>query len=538
MDVDKTNFKALPFSKLFQHYTSGSGSIFSFFETDPASVNNIAHSLESFNFGGDRRATKSLLEHFNNEFLNSETTQTQIDKFDDEQCLAVVTGQQVALFGGPLYTVYKTLTAIVYANRLEKITGRPVVPIFWLADEDHDLDEVSTIKLPDDDRTRDISYLMKSYEHAPPAATIHLGEKLEPLIEELKTTLIDTDFSDQLMKLINQCYNRERTFGEAFGGLLMSLFSEYGLLIAGSRPAEAKEAVKDILKTAVNSREQITEALDETTYSLRENGYHDQVQIQPSNLFYLTDAGNRVKIQYVDGTWSIPDKQWNTPQLEEEIDNHPERFSPNVFLRPICQDQLLPVAAYVGGPGEIAYYAQMKEFYKVFDHKMPAILPRFSITIFESAIDRILDKLPFDWPRYRDRIEDLEKEFVESNESVNIEKIFGIWRSQIDELSRAKRDEIGDIDPSLKGSVGKAKAAYFSELDKLKGKVYRSVKDQEQVQLDRIRRIKNHLFPNNNLQEREIGFIYFMNKYGMDIWDTLLSELSEEEPFEHLTIHL
>jgi bacillithiol biosynthesis cysteine-adding enzyme BshC len=240
----------------------------------------------------------------------------------------------------------------------------------------------------------------------------------------------------------------------------------------------------------------------------------------------------------VDDTWSIPDKRWSTSQLEDEIESNPERFSPNVFLRPICQDQLLPVAAYVGGPGEIAYYAQMKAFYDVFDHKMPVILPRFSITIFESAIDRILEKLPFDWSHYRERIEDLEKEFVEASESVNIEKIFGIWRSQIDELSRAKREEIGEIDPSLKGSVGKAKAAYFSELDKLKGKVYRSVKDQEQVQLDRIRRIKHNLFPNNNLQEREIAFVYFMNKYGTDIWGNLLSELKDEEPFDHFTLHL
>ncbi len=146
--------------------------------------------------------------------------------------------------------------------------------------------------------------------------------------------------------------------------------------------------------------------------------------------------------------------------------------------------------------------------------------------------------MPFEWQKYRDRIEDLEKEFVETTDTVDIEKMFGIWRSQIDELSRAKRDEIGDIDPSLKGSVGKAKATYFSELDKLKGKVYRSIKDQEKVQLDRIKRIKNNLFPNGNLQEREIAFIYFMNKYGPDLWDHVIDVLSDEDPYYHFTLHL
>lgn len=538
MDVNKSSFSSLPFTKLFQHYTSGSGSILSFFETDPGDKDDILRFIDSFEFEGDRNVTKSLLEEFNSAHLESKTTRSQINKFEDEQCLTVVTGQQVTLFGGPLYTIYKTLTAIIYANRLERITGRPVVPIFWLADEDHDLEEVSTIKLPDDENLRNISYEMPQFDHAPPAATLPLGDKIDSSLELLKSELIDTDFSAELHKLIENCYGSERTFGEAFGDLMMSLFGEYGLLIAGSCSDRAKKAVKEILKTSITRSDDISIALDNTTYSLKEDGYHDQVQVQPSNLFYLTESGNRIKIQYVDDTWSIPDKRWSTSQLEDEIESNPERFSPNVFLRPICQDQLLPVAAYVGGPGEIAYYAQMKAFYDVFDHKMPVILPRFSITIFESAIDRILEKLPFDWPHYRERIEDLEKEFVESSESVNIEKIFGIWRSQIDELSRAKREEIGEIDPSLKGSVGKAKAAYFSELDKLKGKVYRSVKDQEQVQLDRIRRIKHNLFPNNNLQEREIAFVYFMNKYGTDIWTNLLSALKDKEPFDHFTLHL
>ncbi|WP_340102992.1 bacillithiol biosynthesis cysteine-adding enzyme BshC [Rhodohalobacter sp. 8-1] len=538
MDVKKSSFDTLPFSKLFQHYISGNGTITDFFETHPANKGSVHESVDSFEFKGERSVGASILEKYNHEHLDHEVTRDQIGKVKKHDCLTVVTGQQVTLFGGPLYTVYKTITAILYAKKLEKETGRPVIPIFWLADEDHDIEEVSTINIPGSYDQTEITYSHIDYENAPPASTIQLGDELSTVQKLLKENLDETDFTADLLDQITSYYKSDRTFGGAFGDLLMSYFGKHGLLLAGSLNQTAKSHTTHLLKKAVKLHVNLTSSLDDTTYALKEAGYHDQVQVQPSNLFYLTESGERIKIQCVDDTWSIPSKKWSSSELLDEIDNHPEQFSPNVFLRPILQDCLLPVAAYVGGPGEIAYYAQMKEFYENFGYKMPIIVPRFSLTIFESAIDRILEKLPFEWQKYLDRIEDLEKEFVETTDSVDIEKMFGIWRSQIDELSRAKRDKIGDIDPSLKGSVGKAKATYFSELDKLKGKVYRSVKEQEKVQIDRIKRIKNNLFPNDNLQEREIAFIFFMNKYGNDLWDRVIDKLSDEDPYNHLTLHL
>ena len=538
MDVAKSNFNTLPFSKLFQHYTSGDGTINDFFETPPVHSDSVAESISSFKFLGDREVSVSMLESFNKAFLDSDVTKAQIEKIKTNDSLTVVTGQQVTIFGGPLYTVYKTITAILYSKRLERESNRPVVPVFWIADEDHDIDEVSKLFLPDSQDTTEITYSHKSYDEAPPASTIELGNELNNVWNQLNDALDQTDFSTRLMDDIRACYRSDKTFGKAFSELLMTYFGKHGLLIAGSLNTDVKTSCKHLLKTAVTSRKDITEALDDTTYALKEAGYHDQVQVQPSNLFYITESGERIKLQFTGDTWSIPGKKWTEEELLNSIESQPENFSPNVFLRPILQDYILPVAAYVGGPGEIAYYAQMKEFYGCFGFKMPIILPRFSLTIVESAIDRILDKLPFEWQTYRNRIEDLEKEFVERTESVDIEKLFGIWRSQIDELSRAKRDEIGEVDPSLKGSVGKAKAAYFSELDKLKGKVYRSVKEQENVQLDRIKKIKTNLFPNGNLQEREVAFIYYMNKYGTDLWDRVIDELEDYTPYNHFTLHL
>lgn len=538
MEINKSGFGKLPFSKLFQDYCSGSGTIYSYFETNPAKWDSVLSFQETFNFKGDRNRSANLLKKVNQAFLNSDVTKRQIENIRDPNSLVIATGQQVTLFGGPLFTVYKTITAILYARRLEKKIGSPVVPVFWLADEDHDIDEVATIHLPDSNSVKSVFYDHKGYIDAPPASTITLGNELEKVRDLLKNALDETDFTGELLHQIDDCYRPDRTFGKAFGELLMKYFGKHGLLLAGSLDPEIKSHTKHLIAKAVESHAELSNSLDDTTYSLKEDGYHDQVQIQPSNLFYLNEEGQRIKIQFVDDKWSIPGKKWSTDELLTEIDETPENFSPNVFLRPVLQDHLLPVAGYVGGPGEIAYYAQMKAFYEVFGHRMPVIIPRFSITIFESAINRILDELPFEWPHYLNRIEDLEKQFVETHESADIEKIFGIWKSHIDELSHAKRKEIGKIDPTLKASVGKAKATYFSELDKLKGKVYRSVKDQEKIQIDRIKRIKNNLFPNGNLQEREIAFIYYLNKYGPDFYDRILNDLEEEVPYNHLSIHL
>ncbi|MGM0458180.1 MAG: bacillithiol biosynthesis cysteine-adding enzyme BshC [Bacteroidota bacterium] len=537
MKVDNRAFDGLPFSKLFKDYISGTGNIHAFFQASPT-IKGISDSLNSYRFTGNREVTHQMLSHYNDEFLENSKVFSQVEAFSNQDTVAIVTGQQTTLFGGPMFTVLKTITAICYAKKLQEETGRTVVPVFWLADEDHDIEEIATVKLPESYETKPVTFQHQDYKNAPPAGSIQLGNELHNVLDVLKKELDQTDFYDELISTIEQAYNRESTFTEAFGRLMMSMFSRHGLILAGSLNKDVKKSASILFKHSVTSAPSLTNALDNTTYRLKEEGYHDQVQVQSSNLFYVSEGGGRIKIQNTEGKWNIPGKIWSEKELLDEIDDQPERFSPNVFLRPLLQDRILPVAGYVGGPGEIAYYAQMKEFYNELQQPMPAIIPRFSATIFESAIERIIQKLPFNWAYYIERIEDLEKEYVEQSDSADIEKIFGIWRSQIDELSRAKRQEIGEIDPSLKGSVGKAKATYFSELDKLKGKVYRSVKEQEQVQIDRIRRIKNNLFPNGSLQEREVGFIYFMNKYGMDIWDTLLDQLHEEDPFSHKEVHL
>ena len=202
------------------------------------------------------------------------------------------------------------------------------------------------------------------------------------------------------------------------------------------------------------------------------------------------------------------------------------------------QDFLLPNIGYVAGPGELAYYGQMKQLYQLFDQPEPFIIPRLSTTLVEPAIARVLDQVPLDWMTFSGRIEDLEKEYLKRSDAPDIDEMFGKWNKRFADLKESLKKDISGIDPSLSGAVDKSAAAFFKEMGKLKGKTIRSVKTDQETQIKRIHRIQQNLFPDREWQERKIAFIYFMNKYGMDLWDQLMKVLDDQPLDSHKLIFL
>lgn len=539
MNITDISFFNLPFNKLFQDYTAEPQKLAPFFQTNPFSSEDLERAFKSFRFKNDRQKTVSLLKDYNNRYGAGKRTLQAIEKLADDNSVAVVTGQQLTLFGGPLFTIYKILSTIHYARKWEEEFNRPCIPVFWLADEDHDYEEIATLGFPLRDDHKKIT-LPDNSDIEKRVAEIKLNSKFEAFKKEVIESQFDTDFTDQLWRKLDNCYQSGKTVGEAFGRLLLELFEDYGLILAGSADTAIKEHLSSVFVRSAENVSKQFKSLKQKTDELISSGYHGQVHLQHSNIFWIDDDENRTKLSFDNETWSAAEngKSWTSSELTDEIKERPERFSPNVFLRPVMQNELLPGVAYIAGPGEIAYHAQMKDFFGDFDQVMPVIMPRFSITLMESGVDRIFEKLPFDFSAYNERIEDLESQFIEQSDSPDVEVIFEPWKTEIEDVSEEPIKKIKQIDPTLEGASEKAKAVFFTELDKLKGKVYRSVKDQEKIQLNRIRKIKTNLFPNNNLQEREVAFIYFMNKYGLNIWDELLDKLEDINPDSHKVIRL
>lgn len=538
MHIKDYAFKNLSFSELFQVYVDDFDRLDSFYEINPFDEAAIERKASAISSKGDRHGTAEILHSFNKQFDVDQATIKNINRLKKDDALAIVTGQQLGLYGGPVYTMFKTITAIHLANRLEKKWTRPVVPVFWLADEDHDYDEIRTVNILNGDGLESFS-LPKKNGVIPPVSEIILPKELHPLKKQIRSTLIDTDFSNDLWELLNSCFSTGSTFLGGFGQFMSRLFSKHGLVLAGSNNSVVKEETKRVLKKTIRKADDITSALESQSQKISKR-YHQQVTLNKSHLFFLDPKAGRTKIVHEKNNWrTSTGHQWSAKELLSDIDEQPALFSPDVFLRPVIQDALLPTLGYVGGPGELAYYGQMKTFYHCFDQKMPVIYPRFSGTFLEPAIVRIFNELPFEINEYNSRIEDLESAFVDRTEQLDIETLFDTWKEEYSSVSTSYEQSIKEVDESLEGAAEKAKAHFSNELDQLKSKVYRAIKKREKTQMARILRVQQNLFPGRNLQERTLSGIYYMNKFGLDIWDRLLEEMESGESLDqHKLIYL
>lgn len=531
MSEDHCSFQQLPFSRLFTTYTSNFKELKEYYSTNPFDAEAVTEKAKRIQAPIERASVVASIADYHS-YLGIEDAQSvQLEKFSDSECLAIVTGQQLGVFGGPLFTIYKTISCILLAREWEKKLQRPVVPVFWMADEDHDFEEIASIGVPGYDEYKSISLSQEGT--GLPVSMEEIQSTFPEFISKVTEEFPDTDFSSVLFSDLNKFYELSNTHVQAFAQLISSWFSDQGLLIVGSNTSQLKELVKGLFKTSINEGDAIQKALDEKSGSL-EKQYHRQVVVSDSNLFYIDDKKGRVKLERIGQDWKVGSLTLSHDKLISMIDANPQSFSPNVFLRPILQDMLLPTLGYVAGPGELAYYGQMKDLYPIFDLEMPIIFPRLSITLLEKGIDRIMEKLPFAMCSYNQRIEDLEAAYVDHTNSKDIEGVFDDWKSKVNEITNHPTAFIKEIDPTLEAVVGKTVAGFSNELDKLKGRVYRSIKQQEETQLKRISKIKSQLFP-NGLQERSVSPVFFMNKYGPDIWNELLSKFEEKEL--DLTIH-
>lgn len=536
MKLRSVPFERLPFSELYRSYIRQPGKLSSFYPDHPFDEESVRRRAGEFRFRGDREESVRALREFNLRFDAPEITLRQIDRLADPDALAVVTGQQLTLYGGPLFTIYKTITTIIYARRWEDLLGRPVIPVFWMADEDHDFREAAEVGLLHNERWM---MLGLESESSGPAGRAVLGEEFEKLDRELFELLPESDFTTGLREELGRFYRKGATIREAFAGWMLHLFARHGLILAGSDDPQIKRLTFEPMLMAASRHEELFRSLEKQSLQLEEEGFGRQALVQDSNLFYLDPETGRRKLVLQDDRWSTGNgRSWSGEELADAIRTDPDLFSPNVFLRPLLQDRLLPVLAYVPGPGELAYYAQMNLAYELAGQQMPLMLPRFSVTLKEPAIDRTAAKLPFQFHEYCARIEDLESLFVERIRPGELEDLFEAWKERTREISGEYRERVRQIDPTLEAAADKVQTGLENELEKLRKKCARSIKQQEKIQMDRIGRVRENLFPDGQLQERQIAFIFYMNKYGPDLWDRLIDLLSEEVPDSHKLICL
>jgi len=536
------NFSDIPgHQNLFLDYLYEFENVADFFANDFRNRENYLKIFRSISESRQDFASR-IPDIISNQYANlnpSGKTAQNIKKLADKKTLAIVTGQQLGILGGPLYTFYKIITAIKLSQFLsERYDDYNFVPVFWLEGDDHDFNEVRTIKIIDDNNSLvTVGYKEEIEEDdlKQSVGLIKLDNSINDFFTALEKELKETEFKSSLLQQLKNCFQEGRTFKAAFRDLIFNYFDNYGLVIFDPQTDEVKQLLKPIFKKEITDFRIHTEQLVHVSATLEEL-YHAQVKVKPVNLFLRVDEG-RHSIEPVENEFRLRRKRksYTQEQLLEVLENEPDKFSPNVLLRPICQDYLLPTAFYIAGPSEIAYFAQLKPLYELYNIVEPIIYPRSSLTILENSIAGSLDKFSIGINDVFVDVENVKKRIINSVEQSSVDEMFSDISNQLENSFDQLKEKLFDLDKTIADSSNRYRDKILGTIAELKSKAEKAQQKKYEVTLRQIDRAAVHLFPNSNLQEREINFVYFVNKYGDEFLKRVFDELQINK-FEHQVI--
>jgi bacillithiol biosynthesis cysteine-adding enzyme BshC len=445
---------------------------------------------------------------------------------------AVVTGQQVTLFGGPLFTILKAATAIRKA-RDASIAGTPHVPIFWLATEDHDLAEADHVTLPNRHELKTLR-LSADQVNVTAVGGLSLGNNIEELLAQAAEILGPGPVLDQLAA----CYRPGQSLGRAFAQFISHTFAAEGLVVVDASSRGFHAMGSDVLRQAIVRADELRVALNDRDQQLAAAGYHSQVLVSPlSSLLFLfeSSSGARVPLRRTaDGGWQAARQHYSTADLLAILDATPERLSPNALLRPVFQDSMLPTAAYVGGPSEVAYFAQSQVLYERILGRTTPVLPRLSATLIEPAIAGLLARHEVSLP---DVIQSGLKDPLELAQRLGARAISVVGKRKLAAAGNALDTELSALATylhSLDPGLGRAADVSSSKMRYQMNRMRRLAANYELGREQSLSRdagvIALNLFPNRHPQERILGAAWFLSRHGDDLPQLLVEQAGQQCP--------
>jgi bacillithiol biosynthesis cysteine-adding enzyme BshC len=464
-----------------------------------------------------------------------------IEALREPDTLAVVTGQQVGLFGGPLYTFYKAISAILWAQAIRKATGRKTVPVFWMETSDHDFFEINHTRLLDLEGEE----VLLSVSNPPQqkrrvVGTIPLNGEVEKLVQRLWTLLPASNYRGPYLEMLGSCYHPGTTFGDAFARLFGFLFRDDGLVIFDAENARCKKAAAPLLVRALAESRRLNEILEASTQAVHRGGYPPQIQPQPDRLqlFAKVDSA-RIPIS-LEGTLLFDDRPPEAVGIEglrRRAQEHPEDFLPKVSLRPIIQDYLFPTALYLAGPAEIAYMAQLKPLYEFLAVPMPVVMPRISMTLVEGRIRKILDRYNFTPEQLRSGEQNLINQLLEADPGSDLIGLFARGREKWQQVKDELTVGLMAIDTTLEHPVEKTMQHWLQGLDVLEEKARAAVRRKNETLVSQVKKATLNLAPGGNLQERRFGLPHFMARHGRALSQKIRTQ-AQIDLYRHQLIYL
>lgn len=443
---------------------------------------------------------------------------------------AIVTGQQVGILGGPLYTVYKTISAIRLARDLSDATGRPVVPVFWVEGEDHDFDEIASISVLRANDIHSLKYDGTSAENPGAVGRLTLNDGITSLIDELEAMLPPSDFHAELFEALHDAYAPGRSIEDAFVSWWKRLFGSYGLVFMNPDDVRFKELTIPLFEHELNDSAAPAQRIEEASGRLLAGGYHAQVNARPTNLFVLHDEG-RLPVDVDDDGFVLrgTDLRLARDEMLAMLRAEPELFSPNVVLRPLMQDLLIPTAAYVAGPGEISYFAQYRGVYEWAEIDMPVIYPRATATLVEPKVEKVFERYDLSLQDFVPGVDELFGRLVRMLSQHDLENEFSRLVSALNQGINDVKPVIEKVDKNLGRTTEATRAAIIKEVDRLKERAFRAEKRQHDELRSQLEKAWVNILPTGRLQERVLSPIYFLNKYGFGLIEQLFEAVDVAE---------
>ena len=467
----------------------------------------------------DRNKLADALATMNQRWGATEETLNNINLLREADCVAVVSGQQAGLFTGPLYTIYKALSAVKLAGCLRQRNTK-AVPVFWMAAEDHDFIEVAKAEIIGRDcQLKHVEVSTDLHREGQPVGRVVLDDSINAIVDQLFELLPNSEFADDMKALVRSASQPGRGYAENFATMMTGLLGRYGLIFLDPLDPELKELSAPLYAAAVLQAPEIATAVEQRSRELESAGYHAQV-LATSNSFplFLHDEGGarRALLRLENGKYQTKDsdRQYSLEELAGLALKEPQRFSPNVTLRAVVQDYLLPTIAYYGGAAEIAYFAQTAEVYRVLERPATPILPRSSLTMVERHTGRVLERYGLTLADFFEGLEPVTKRVVEEHLGASTARHFDDTERNVNsELDRLK-GELQAIDPNLASALETGRKKIQYQLDGLRTRFVRAQMTRDEAAHRQLQRAADQLYPNKDLQERHINITSLLARHG------------------------
>ena len=512
-------------TKLIEDYYAGAAGLGEFYAGHPWSLAAYQRRAERLRrvFTGERlHALKNAVEP------SSPGAERKLARIANGEGFVITTGQQAGLFGGPLYTVYKVLTAVRLADNLERALGVPVAPLFWIPADDHDWGEINHVAVIDPQNQLVTIKVEGPSEPPLSMARRSWGEGINSALATLEESLPKNDFSSGQLALLRKLYHPEATVGDSYREWALQTFAPFDLLVTSSSDVALKRHAVPVLRRELEHAEEHARLLRAQSDRLLAAGYHEQVAIatDAANVMYEDEHGRERLVREADG-WMVrrTKRFFEHQEVLELLQTHPERFSPNVLLRPVVESYAFPTLAYVGGPAEVSYFAQTGCLFSAHKVDMPLVMPRASADLIEAKIRKVLDKFGLTPRDLRHPFHEIASQIARDELPDEVRSALHALRADLTSGYANLVSAAQTIDATLKGPLESARNASYKQLDDAERKILTHLKKQNEIGLDQLRKASVHLYPDGQRQERVLGGVNYLGRYGGELLNGIAATL-------------